>query len=94
MKNRHQIIHECVRLLTKMLPDEEARLQLVLDQNLAKYLLLSLPYLSYFLVGKILDILIEVSNDDYERLQHIHQSIEEIMSYPSRSFIALEHQAA
>ncbi len=71
-----------------MLPDEESRNQFSNDKNLAKYLLLCLPFLSYFLVENILDIMIGMG--DYDKLYNIHINIEEIMRYSSRSAMLLE----
>jgi hypothetical protein len=81
-------------MLSKMLPDKDARLELAEDKELAMYMLLCLPYLSYFLVERIMDILIDVSDNDIEKLACIHQSIEEILQYPSRSAILLDAQVA
>ena len=85
MRQQLHIIHESVRMLTRMLTDETQRSQLAQDQNLAKYLLLCLPYLSYYLVEKLLDILLEISKDDKPSLRQMHENIEQIMGFQSPS---------
>lgn len=77
-------------MLTRMLADKTQRHQLAQDENLAMYLLLCLPQLSYYLVEKVMDILLEVSEEDWVRLRQVHNNIEQIMRFRSPS--ALERQ--
>lgn len=46
LKRREEIIHECIRVITNIIPIKQKRIEITEDKNLPKYLLLSMPYLS------------------------------------------------
>ena len=57
--NREDMIHECFRLINKWLPKVETRERLVNDPYLVKCILFSLPFVSKFLVTKIIETFVD-----------------------------------
>jgi hypothetical protein len=76
------MIHECFRMISKWLPHLEMRERLIKDPDLLKCIVFSLPFVSKFLVTKLIETFIDSCGEYEEFLKNYQNSIKEILQIP------------